>query len=858
MDDTTTRSLDLLARRMKRRTPVLFTGAGFSFGAKNVRGVELPLGKDLKRKLLIDFLCMEDGSKDYTDLMGSSLSDVYTYSSAEIGQRKAENFLREIFSDCVPENYHKIIAAYPWQRIYTLNIDDLMEAAATPGLLNPVNSRTAQRKFDTKAIDYVKLHGCVRNYSEGFVFSKPDYTTAIANGLDHRYARLIEDLQTQDFVFLGATTDESDIDFYNARFNGSEDTRNGGFFYVDPSPNIILRQKIAASGAHLIQLTCEQFAQWLKENTKGTPTATPKRVGQANFDRYFLNVGKTKDAQAAIDNYDSKLYFGYDPTWLDIFTDWDFRKPVTDKILEDIVSIIDNSRENAVITLISKALGGKSVLLKRIGNSLLDQGYEVREFVGDNFNPSNFSQYASHLSADVVVLLIDNASSFYNGITYLAESFPKNKRLIVVATARPYYHLKKHYELSQLPGYKAYDLDLVSEEDNLKIAESAVRTLDSKLLLGPLKGKDPAAQLKHFTKAQDIAEALWNLTNGDNFRRKLLDSYDHVAKRLSSSKKPEFVTENTALVEILRALAIFNLADLPYMPNTLLTLWQPTAYRHVDKLLVDLTKPMVPDGRALRTNILVQHIINKTPLNDRANIIKGILVQIAPLLRNPESYWNIIQARLMNVWFLEHRLGLKLQKIKELLNKIGKHYQHDPHYYIQLGIIEQRLNDYPRALNHLLQAQELSKDSYNIRNAIARNYLRYASRGTDIDSATAQTNYAIGRQQMLELIFEKEYFQVRAYSVHSLVGETVDYWKRFKITPTKDDIKELVDCLDIVLEKAPDDPKIANTCQKLWRFIKANKLSAKLPSFNIENLQLLKAILGDKDSQTYLEDDTLD
>lgn len=857
MDETTTRSLELLARRMNQRTPVLFTGAGFSFGAKNARGVDLPLGKGLKRKLLIDFLCIEDGSKDYEELMSESLSDVYTYASGKMGTAKAENFLRGIFSDCVPEDYHKIIAEYPWQRIYTLNIDDLMEAAATPGLLNPVNSKTIQRKFDARSIDYVKLHGCVRNYSEGFVFSKPDYTSATTNGLDHRYAKLIDDLQTQDFIFLGATTDESDIDFYNARFNGSEETRNGGFFYIDPSPNIMLRHKISSSGAHLIQLTCEQFAQWLKENTKGTPTATPKRVGQANFDRYFLNISKTKEAQASIDNYGSKLYFGYDPTWLDIFTDWDFRKPVADRILADIDSIT-NSHKNAVISLISKAIGGKSVLLKRIGNSLLDKGYEVREFVGNNFNPSNFSQYASRLSSDVIVLLIDNASSLYNGIAYLTESFPKNKRLIVVATARPYYHFKKHYELKRLPGYRAYDLDLVSGDDNIKIAESAVSTLDSKLMLGKLKGKDRSEQLKHFTKAQDIAEALWNLTNGDNFRRKLLESYDHVAKRLVSPEKPEFADENTALIEILRALAIFNFADLPYMPNTLLTLWQPKAYRHIDKLLVDLTKPMVPDGRALRTDILVQHIINKTPVDDRSNIIKGILIQVAPLLRNPESYWNVIQARLMNVRFLEHQLGLNLNQIKEILYKIGKYYRHDPHYYIQLGIIEQRLNDYPRALNHLLQAQALSKDSYNIRNAIARNYLRYASRGTGIDATTAETNYAIGRQQMLELIYEKEYFQVRAYSVHSLVGETVDYWRRFKITPSKDDIKELVDCLDIVLEKAPDDPKIANTCQKLGRFIKDNKLSAKLPNFNIENLQLLKAILGDKDTQTYLEDDTLD
>ena len=46
MTDETVKNLELLKRKMERDIPpVLFTGAGFSYGAKNGAGNELPLGQ---------------------------------------------------------------------------------------------------------------------------------------------------------------------------------------------------------------------------------------------------------------------------------------------------------------------------------------------------------------------------------------------------------------------------------------------------------------------------------------------------------------------------------------------------------------------------------------------------------------------------------------------------------------------------------------------------------------------------------------------------------------------------------------------------------------------------------------------
>lgn len=60
MDGVTIKSLDQLSRRMKHHPPILFTGAGFSYGSRNAAGRDLPLGTGLKKNLQ---LCPETNPK---------------------------------------------------------------------------------------------------------------------------------------------------------------------------------------------------------------------------------------------------------------------------------------------------------------------------------------------------------------------------------------------------------------------------------------------------------------------------------------------------------------------------------------------------------------------------------------------------------------------------------------------------------------------------------------------------------------------------------------------------------------------------------------------------------------------------
>lgn len=851
MNNDTLENLEYLARRMKRQQPILFTGAGFSYEAKNVHGQELPLGEGLKKLMLDEFLCLDPTSDEYGDWCKTTLADVYEYAVSRQGIEKSVAFVRNIFSDCVPEDFQKVIANYPWSKIYTLNIDDLMENAAPQGRFNVVNSRNNGYKTAHKAIDYIKLHGCVRNYSEGFIFSNSDYTQSVSGYQDCRFANLVSDMQTSDFVFLGTANDERDVDYYLTRFGYSPGTPQGGFFFVCYKPNAVIKNKILSKGAHLLDMTCREFAEWLDSQADSTKV-TARTIGKANFDKNFLYVNRLFKAKVNIQNFKSNLYFGEDPEWLDIFKDWDFKSPVTERIFDTIDQVSKSSSENSVISITGKALGGKSVLLKRIGYELIARGYEVLEFTGFTFNIKSFKEYASSLPGQDIALLVDRGSYHYNLITSLAEEFPADKHLVIVTVDRPYFHFKKHYELSQLPGYSHFEIDDLSIEERTEIAKSAVETLDDKNFLGKLKGKSREEQIKFFIKG-DIAESLWNLTRGSNFRRKLLDSYNKIHKIHTAE------TDLTSHIDdVLCLLAIFDKADLPFVPNQLLIIWKPSRCKRIYESISDFIKRVGSDGVSLRTNILVDVILSRTPKADLRRVLKEALEVIAPLRRTPEHYWNQIQSRILKVGFLENILKIFPEKIYELFNKIGKSYSNDPHYYIQLALVEQRLDQYERALNHLHQAENFLPGAYIIRNAIARNFLRVASRKKSITQLEADDSYRLGREQMLKLINDKEQFQIRAYSVHSLVKESISYWERFRITPGKEEVEELIECIGIVINKAPDDPKIQDTQASLVRFLKKRNLTKLLPKLQLNNLSIVKALFKDDFGKDYLLDDNPD
>lgn len=100
---------------------VLFAGAGFSYGAQNVKG-EVPSANKLKVNLLLDMGMSKD-----TEYHLEIISDFYKKkkSASELVDK-----LREQFNILSVAEHHREIMGLQWKRVYTTNYDQVIERAS--------------------------------------------------------------------------------------------------------------------------------------------------------------------------------------------------------------------------------------------------------------------------------------------------------------------------------------------------------------------------------------------------------------------------------------------------------------------------------------------------------------------------------------------------------------------------------------------------------------------------------------------------------------------------------------------------------------------------------------------------------
>lgn len=817
-----------------RGRPILFTGAGFSKGGINGFKQPIPDGTALKKGLINQLLLIDEKDDDYSELISSSLSDLCTYCERETNPKKVKDYLSSQFSECSAQPYHKVIASFPWKKIYTTNIDDLFENAAPHGKLT-VQNEPRQKSFTTaKTIEYLKLHGCVRNPSERFVFSRQDYIDSMMFSQDYRFSSFAQDIQTENIIFVGFNMDEINFEYYLNLYgvvNGQ--TKNGQLFFINPKPSRMFTSRINALGGHVIQWTTEEFADFLKKTV-----SIPKTEDQNYYLDGFLYVNKIYETKKAFKGYDSHLYFGNVPEWRDVIFDWDFINPTIDDIYSNIISYMSNPHNShLVVSLEGKSLSGKSVYLKRLGLKFIKEDYCVYDFVGRRFDSYSFIKHCSKLEDNHFVLLIDNASFFYMTINSLVKKFPTNKSLLILLTSRPYLHNRKRYNLVSLDNYIEVSLDnKQNPNQRLIFAKNIANRLDEKGLLGSLKAKNTDERVSEIIRIDDVSTLLYQITRGQSFRDRQIESYNGIVQNKKGYR-----------YDFLLLLAIFQKMDLPYLPLELLSTWNTDKYNEILTSCTDVIKKVTDNnGVMLRNNILTNLIFSKADYHKIMSLIRDILVIVSPQVSETvHSYWNEIQSTLMKGKMLRHKLKLKNRTVKNLLFDIKPYYNDDFNYWLQVGLAEQIDKDYEKALNHFRQAESLSYDSYLVQNAIARNYLRHANSCKNRDEADPL--FAEGKKLMFNLINERDEYQVKAFSTHSFIFEQITFWKHFDLTPSVNEITQIFDMLKNILKIDPNDSMAKNVNNMFVHFLKSRDLLKKLPKMQLYDLNYLKGLFDDTD-----------
>jgi len=830
-----------LKRILDYEDPILFLGAGFSLGAKTKAGAKFPTGNELKKDIIVNLFKYKEGSSEYEDLSTFSLSDICDHTEREKSSAHLTDFLVNKFQKSVPAAFHKKINLHNWKKIYTTNIDDVIEESyKNPHreLLIQNFKRRSTIELGNK-LEYIKLHGCVNNPSEGLTFSTRNYLDTMITVHDYRFSSLMLDMHSETIIFLGHAYNDFNIDFYLKLYeNSGFKSSKGRLVFVNPSPSIIFEGKIKTLGASLLKWNTEQFFEFLEKNQSKKENAA-KSAQLTVISRYgFKNVRAIRDGLVPIKAYESNLYFGYQPDWKDIFDEWDFINPELSNEFENYLHSLKQN-ESCTFSIYGKSLSGKSAYLLRVGQVLLSEGFEVWQFKGKYFNYFEFYKYIkSNSDRKQFALLMDDSSYNYGGIKRLLGLIPSDQQIIIVTTSRISTHFRLRYNLIE-SKFKEYYLE---PKISPRYGKNILAKLKQKGYLGILKNKiSDSDKLDHIVKQNDVLTVLYDITYGKGF-----------VTRLNNELNP-ILDKESPVRDFLFMLAIFDRLDLPYVPRELVSVLYGKESHNILRDSEAFLKHNNNNDLSIRTGFYLHTILRKATKEKTLEILKSVLIAVSPQVdENQQNYWNQIESAFIKEKQLKKRFNLSNAQVKAMLYELKDYLAESYNYWLQLGIAEQLDKDFEKAMNHFRQAEVINPGSYMVRNAIGRNFLKQANNMSK--EFLARKIFEEGEEILLELINKREEHQVRAFSTHTYIYEKINYYKNFKIKPSNPELKKLFDFLKKIIDKDPDDFMAKHISNYFWDYLRATKRT-NIIKLQYHNLDLLRNML----TEVKLEiDDVLD
>lgn len=769
--------------------PMLFLGAGFSYGSKNSYG-DMATGNTLKNEIYNIFVkdTIEDSYEK--EVKQFTLQELCGFVNDHLKKKdELKSYLIKRFQDVEPASFHYLLSKYPWKKIYTVNIDDLVEHICYKNHIDFVVQNTSKEKPVKDELEYVKLHGCVNAPDEPLIFSKTEYDNLISSRLNFKHNNLISDIQNENFIFVGASLDERDIDYYISQYENAGHFRKGKLFFIEPYPTLKLQMRVERLEGTIIKWTAEEFLRFV-EKINFNPTELEKRKMRLIYSGVYPLKGVLNSVPKE-DPYESKLYEGYNSNWHDLKEGWLFEPSSIYEIYEKINQIDFSKNNNYCLALYGNAFCGKDCILKLVAYYLEKKGVEVLEFKGKKLDIRVLKEYISNSTNENYALLVENASYYYKVIEKILQ-MDTGKHLLVITTSRNYYHMKKKYYLEGNP----YEEFKVKDSIDKISAKNMYVKLKEKGYLGNISTIESEG-IQEIIRGKNYVNLFTTITYGSGFKNKL--------KKTSK----EILESNPEIKNLYAELTIFDKADLPYYPSELLTaqysinfdMFVQKNYDELSReqaLIVDFVK-LDEQGIGLKNIILTNEVWGNLSRNEKKYVIVHILKEISPYVEeNENNYWKIIFESILKEDCLEKNFGLKLKEILAIYYQLKNEFSDISYYWLQLGIAEQKCNEYNKALNHLNMAHVIRPKAYQIQHAIGRNYLKHANYVNDL--IQAETLFKQGEEIMLELINSSEYYKEKAknYSIHCYVLEKIQYIKKHKKQASNRELLQIKQYIDTI------------------------------------------------------------
>lgn len=230
---------------------------------------------------------------------------------------------------------------------------------------------------------------------------------------------MVSDIHCENIIFVGASLEEEDIDYYISLYEKAGHFSKGKFFFIDPYPTFKLKQRVAALGGILIKWSTEKFLNYV-HGIHYNPSEQEKMKKRLNYHGFYL----LDDIISSLNKkkiYESKLYEGFNSRWEDAIDDWIFNRNEFDEIVKFLKNLSFKDYNTYCYSIYGGSFTGKDCLLKLIGLHMRKENYHVIEFNGKHFDINVLDDYIRNSIYDKYVLLIENASFYYRLIEMIMK-----------------------------------------------------------------------------------------------------------------------------------------------------------------------------------------------------------------------------------------------------------------------------------------------------------------------------------------------------------------------------------------------------------------------------------------------------
>jgi len=722
-------SMLYLRKQLEKGRVVLFLGAGFSCDSTNSRSSHPPLGSELAK------LLTEECGHTYAN---EPLSIVYENAQNTLGTAGLNSFLTDQYQIEEFNSWYHIIKEITWHRIYTINIDNLIQkiyssksGQALETIVCPDNIQERDQLFEK--LQCIHLHGHIDYLSKKLTFTLSDIAKHTVKP-DPWYQQLMEDYFTIPFVFIGTNLEEPQFQHYlnlrEARI-GKEQERRPKSFIVNPTISQVRKRTFKCRNIESIECTAGEFFLSLKDKV-GLSSYDSDVVRQIVFPQIFSDETSAPDREF-IRYYEhirpDKLptirpptgeffFLGAEPSWYNIEREHDANRKINEVLVKELDDDSDDSFECMVLH--GPAGSGKSTTLMRVAYNIALAGKTVYFAKGiERIDLSPVLKICREVRDKRIFLFIDNFIKQIGSIDQVKKELKNTSNLTLVLCERTNTYYNRSYAIKSLCPKEQRMPDLCKDD-----VEQIIDKLEESHFLGALREKNHGERVHEFMirASKQLLVAMKEATSGKGFDAILRSEFMDLS-------------EKAQLAYLICCIAVDSGSPGIYLRHLLASL-DETDFKKT-ALIKDLLKGIIIPANESGTLVKPRHRliarwisteIAETNIKYKA-ISKYLIVISSDIIPNEirkRSPTYLAYRGMINSNGLWRVLKQDEDAIFALYEHLQPYYESDFLFWLHYGMVYIKAGYFDIAENYLNQSLALHPNSYHTLHQLGILYIRQA------------------------------------------------------------------------------------------------------------------------------------